>query len=61
MLINLVNNARAHAFAADAAGTITVSARDLGANEIEIAVADDGRGMDEDVRARVFEPFFTTP
>lgn len=60
VLINLVNNARAHAFAADAAGTITVSARDLGANEIEIAVADDGRGMDEDVRARVFEPFFTT-
>jgi signal transduction histidine kinase len=30
------------------------------ANELVIAVADEGRGIEEEVRDRIFEPFFTT-
>jgi len=28
--------------------------------QVEIAIADNGRGMSEDVRSRIFDPFFTT-
>jgi signal transduction histidine kinase len=40
-------------------GTLTLSARQQG-NTILIDVADDGRGIPEEVQGRVFEPFFTT-
>ena len=36
-----------------------VGARRLGA-EVEFAVSDNGCGMDEATRAKVFEPYFTT-
>lgn len=40
-------------------GTITVDTKALG-DKIEIRLGDSGRGMPEDVRKRIFEPFYTT-
>lgn len=56
---NLVLNAVQHAFAQGETGTIAIAvARD--GDGISLSVRDDGRGMDEAERSRVFEPFFTT-
>lgn len=56
---NLVMNSLHHAFAPEQSGTITVGAR-LNGNVVELTYRDDGIGMSDAVRARVFEPFFTT-
>ena len=62
VLLNLLKNA-AHALAAVAdptrKPTITVGIRTL-PEAVEITVADNGPGMAEAVRARIFEPFYTT-
>ncbi len=60
VLTNLVLNALAHAFPDKRAGTIKLTARKLGTDQVEIEFADDGVGMSEDVQRRAFEPFFTT-
>jgi signal transduction histidine kinase len=41
-------------------GTLTVKSRRRGAGEVEIAFADEGPGIRDDVLPRVFDPFFTT-
>ena len=60
VLTNLLNNALIHAFdSGQSAGTIRIRGyREEGA--ICLDLQDDGRGMDESTRARVFERFFTT-
>jgi signal transduction histidine kinase len=60
VLTNLVLNALSHAFPDKRAGTLRLSARKLGTDQVEIEFADDGVGMSEDVQRRAFEPFFTT-
>lgn len=71
LLINLATNARD---AVDEGGTITIGLAGPGADRawargplgpvprghLELWVADDGIGMDEETRARIFEPFFST-
>ena len=57
VLWNLVKNA---VEASGAGATVTVSAQELGANEIEVRVRDEGQGMTEAERAQVFDAFFTT-
>lgn len=59
VIANLVENAVVHAFPEGRSGTITLVAQDL-SNRIRITFQDDGVGMSDDVRARLFEPFFTT-
>ena len=63
VVLNLLLNA-AHAIGdavngTQAKGRITVSTRAI-AEYVEIAIADTGDGIPEDVRARIFEPFVTT-
>ncbi len=58
VLINLVMNA---ADALPDGGTITVSTDvEPGGEWVRAAVADNGKGMDEEVSKRIFEPFFST-
>lgn len=60
VVTNLFLNATTHAFPEGAAGRMAVTARRTGADRVEIVFSDDGKGMAEDVRARAFDPFFTT-
>jgi signal transduction histidine kinase len=60
ILTNLFLNAVNHAFADGRAGTISISARPRGTDDLEIIFADNGAGMTPDVQRQAFDPFFTT-
>ncbi len=57
VFLNLLKNA-AEAFEGPG-GTVRVSA-EVGEKEIQVRFRDDGPGVPPDVRARIFQPFFTT-
>ncbi len=57
---NLLANALLHGYPDGGPGRVRVSARAEGPGQARIEVADGGRGIDPEHRARVFEPFFTT-
>src|SRR6478735_3106565 len=59
IIVNLVMNSLAHAFGNRSDGHIMIRAQRSGAFAT-INYRDDGSGMTEDVRRKVFEPFFTT-
>jgi len=59
IVTNLVMNSLLHGFSTEQPGTIRIVAARQGDN-VHLDYYDDGRGMDEAVRAHVFEPFFTT-
>jgi two-component system NtrC family sensor kinase len=59
VITNLVLNCVEHAFGADQEGRIEISARQAG-ETVEIALADNGKGIAPDVLDRIFDPFFTT-
>jgi signal transduction histidine kinase len=56
VILNIVSNA---AQAMDAHGQIVISTRSDG-DGVVLEIADNGKGMSEDVRAQIFQPFFTT-
>src|SRR6202012_5925399 len=60
ILTNLFLNAANPAFADGRPGTISISARPRGNDDIEIIFADNGAGMTPDVQRQAFDPFFTT-
>ena len=56
--MNILNNA---AEAISDKGNVWISTSHIKAkNEIQISIRDDGSGMPENVRRRIFEPFYTT-
>ena len=65
VLLNLLNNAfyavqqRQQVGEADYRPTVSVSTRQVG-RQVEIRVADNGTGIPESVKAKIFQPFFTT-
>ncbi len=60
ILTNLFLNAVNHGFVDGRAGTISITARPRGHDDVEIIFADDGAGMTPDVQRQAFDPFFTT-
>ncbi len=57
VLVNLIINARD---AMSQGGTLMIRTASAGAGWVRLSVADSGTGMSPAVRARVFEPYFTT-
>jgi len=56
VVLNLLSNARD---ATPPGGSITITTRES-ADWVELAVADTGSGIPDDIRERIFEPFITT-
>lgn len=60
ILTNLIMNSCHHAFSGISDPKIRISAAFNAEQEFELCYQDNGVGMDESIKARVFEPFFTT-
>lgn len=60
VLTNLFLNAVTHGFPDSRPGTITITAAERNAQEVDIIFSDDGIGMGPDVQRQAFDPFFTT-
>jgi signal transduction histidine kinase len=60
IIINLIQNAKIHAYDAGVDGVVNVVAKKSGNNMIELCVIDDGKGISGDHIKKIFDPFFTT-
>src|SRR5215475_9427909 len=62
VFINLLSNARDAILEArgEAGGAIKIRSRVLSGSELEIEISDNGIGMTEAIKIRIFNPFFTT-
>ncbi|TWA76379.1 PAS domain S-box-containing protein [Azospirillum brasilense] len=60
ILTNLVLNALTHAFTPHHPGRLTIAARLLPQDQVELTVTDDGLGIPSDILPKIFDPFFTT-
>ena len=59
IITNLVMNALNHAYDTDETGIIKIGISKT-EDRIKIVFSDDGRGMDKQTLAKIYEPFFTT-
>ena len=59
ILINLILNSIYHAFEEREQGEITINIMVLG-NQLHITYSDDGVGIDEKIKSKIFDPFTTT-
>lgn len=59
VITNLILNSIIHAYDLEQAGKVRIHAETDG-ETVKLDYADDGKGMDDGVRAKVFEPFYTT-
>ena len=60
ILTNLVMNSVRHGFEGGQSGALAIVVREIGGDLLEIAYADNGKGIPAAHRERIFEPFFTT-
>ena len=60
VITNIALNSLIHGFAGREAGTLTISARKTGLDEVRITCHDNGWGMRKEVVEKIFDPFFTT-
>lgn len=60
VLVILIDNALTHAFDEQSQPEIVLTAAAQGENHIELSCQDNGLGIPEDRRARIFDSFFTT-
>jgi signal transduction histidine kinase len=60
VITNLVENGLKHGLHGRAAGTVEISVRRLGPQFTEVAVSDDGVGISDEIKPRIFHAFFTT-
>ncbi|MDO9597563.1 MAG: HAMP domain-containing sensor histidine kinase [Azoarcus sp.] len=58
ILDNLLSNARRHC--SGQAGAVSIRAEAVAGGRVRMHVQDDGPGINDEVRAHLFEPFFTT-
>jgi len=59
IVTNLVMNAKVHAYQTGEEGLIRLGV-DASETEVIITCTDDGAGMTEDIRTRIYDPFYTT-
>jgi len=59
VLTNLISNAINHGFGEDQSGTIIISGH-MDASHLYLSVKDDGRGIPNEIKGDIFEPFFST-
>jgi len=61
VLLNLAMNAiEAMDGVTDRARELTLTTRDLDADQVEVTVEDSGPGINPETMARIFDPFYTT-
>ncbi|TDF34576.1 HAMP domain-containing protein [Alteromonadaceae bacterium M269] len=60
IIINLIMNSVIHGFEGMESGTIDIHATMLGSSKLNIVYKDDGKGIPENLRKRIFDPFVTT-
>jgi signal transduction histidine kinase len=57
---NLVVNALNHAFDEKQEGVIEIKVEQASNNRVRLSVSDNGKGVDGEIKADIFEPFYTT-
>ncbi|WP_052190662.1 ATP-binding protein [Chitinibacter sp. ZOR0017] len=60
IISNFIHNSLVHAFTPEQEGQIVLDGRMLNAQQIELSYRDNGCGIPDAIKKRVFDPFFTT-